>query len=70
MIDKTTKWRIQSFPNGQVDITNGEIVFNIHPTPNPITPMGRFAGMTDDQIDAIKYEYADWVKEIINRSLI
>lgn len=66
-INKERPWHMQSFPNGQIDITNDLIVFNIHPLiPESLV----WAGMSEDDIDRIKGEYAHWVLQIINREVI
>ena len=66
-INKQRPWHMQSFPNGQVDITNDLVVFNIHPS-NPDSLV--WSGMTEDDIDYVKSQYAHWVMELINKAVI
>ncbi len=65
-INKQAPWHIQAYPDGQVDVTNGLVVLNVQPF-MPESLM--WSGMTKDEIDRIKIEFARFVQLAINREV-
>lgn len=63
-IDTKTEWILKTHQSGSTLITNGDIAIYFH---SMSQIFGQDSGLTDDELDAKKFEYARYVRDVLNR---